>query len=128
MDLTILKSDKDLSGVEPIKGLNYKEVTADEQTELLIYRIPFPFNNSLGNFRVSSIDIDEKPIINGYIYIFIELQGIQFVIYTINHLNSKEDISLYNSYTTKHFRYGVNKFRDTLKYFYIIASTPIRIL
>jgi hypothetical protein len=29
MDLTILKSDKDLSSIEPTKGLNHKEATAN---------------------------------------------------------------------------------------------------
>lgn len=128
MDLTILKLDKDLSGVKPTKGLNYKEVTANGWTELPTYRIPLPFNNSLGNFGVSSIDVNNKPIINGCVYILIELRGIQFVIHAIGRLNGKEDIGLRNSRTTKRLGYGVNEFGDTLKYFHVIASTPIRIL
>jgi hypothetical protein len=51
MDLTILKSDKDLSGIEPTKGLNHKEVTADGWVQLPIHRIPLPFDNSLGNLE-----------------------------------------------------------------------------
>lgn len=128
MDLTILKLDKDLSGIEPIKVLNYKEVTADGWTELLTYRIPLPFNNSLGNFGVSSVDTDNKPVINGCVYILIELRGIQFVIHAIGRLNSKEDVGLRNSRTTKRLRYRVNEFRDTSKYFHVVTSTPIRIL
>jgi hypothetical protein len=50
MDLTILKSDKELSGIEPTKGLNHKEVTADGWAELPTHRIALPFENSLGNF------------------------------------------------------------------------------
>jgi len=87
MDLTILKSDKDLSGIEPIKGLNHKEVTADGWTELPTHRIALPFDNSPGNFGVSSVDADDKPVINGCVYILIELRGIQFVIHAIGRLN-----------------------------------------
>ncbi|MCJ1422362.1 hypothetical protein MMC29_000242 [Sticta canariensis] len=128
MDLTILKSDKDLSGVEPTKGLNHKEVTADGWTELPTHRISLPFDNSLGNFGVSSVDVDDKPIINGCVYILIELRGIQFVIHAIGRLNGKEDVGLRNSRTTKRLGYGVDEFGDTSKYFHVIASTPIRIL
>jgi len=87
MDLTILKSDKDLSGIEPIKGLNHKEVTADGWTELPTHRIALPFDNSPGNFGVLSVDADDKPVINGCVYILIELRGIQFVIHAIGRLN-----------------------------------------
>ena len=128
MDLTILKSDKDLSGIEPTKGLNHKEVTADGWVQLPIHRIPLPFDNSLENFGVSSVDADDKPVINGCVYILIELRGIQFVIHAIGRLNGKEDVGLRNSRTTKRLGYGVDEFGDTSKYFHVIASTPIRIL
>ncbi|KAF2761261.1 hypothetical protein EJ05DRAFT_497810 [Pseudovirgaria hyperparasitica] len=128
MDLTILKSDKDLSGVEPTKGLNHKEVTADGWTELSTHRIPLPFDKSLENFGVSSVDVDNKPIINGCVYILIELRGIQFVIHAIGRSNGKEDVGLRNSRTTKRLGYGVDESGDTSKYFHVMASTPIRIL
>ncbi len=124
MDLTILKSDKDLSGIEPTKGLNHKEVTADSWTELPSHRIALPFDNSIENFGVSSVDTDEKPVINGCVYILIELRGIQFVIYAIGRLNGKEDAGLRNSRTTKRLGYGVDEFGDTSKYFHVIASNP----
>jgi len=128
MDLTISKSHKDLSGVESTKGLDHKEVTADGWTELLTHRIALPFDISLGNFGVSSVDTDDKPIINGCVYILIELRGIQFVIHTIGRLNGKEDVGLRNSRTTKRLGYGVDEFGDTSKYSHVIASTSIRIL
>jgi len=90
MDLTILKSDKDLSGVEPTKGLNHKEVTADGWTELPTHRIPLPFDNSLGNFGVSSVDIDDKPIINGCVYILIELPGL--LLHSLRYIGSLEQL------------------------------------
>jgi hypothetical protein len=128
MDLTILKSDKNLSGIEPTTGLNHKEVTADGWTELPAHRIALPFDNSIGNFGVSSVDADDKPVINGCVYILIELRGIQFVIHAIGRLNGKEDVGLRNSRTTKRLGYGVDEFGDTSEYFHVIASTPVRIL
>ncbi|KAE9986994.1 hypothetical protein EG328_004126 [Venturia inaequalis] len=128
MDLTILKSDKELSGIEPTKGLNHKEVTADGWTELPTHRITLPFDSSLRNFGVSSVDADDKPVTNGCVYILIELRGIQFVIHAIGRLNGREDVGLRNSRTTKRLGYGVDEFGDTSNYFHVIASTPIRIL
>jgi hypothetical protein len=43
-------------------------------------------------------------------------------------MNSKENIGLRNSRTTKRLSYGVDKFGDTSKYFHVIASTPTRLL
>jgi hypothetical protein len=74
------------------------------------------------------VDADDKQIINGCVYILIELRGIQFVIYAISRLNGKEDIGLRNSRTIKRLRYVVDEFGDTSKYFHVISSTPIRIL
>lgn len=128
MDLTILKSDKDLSGIEPTKGLNRKEVTVDGWTELPTHRIALPFEDSLRNFGVPSVDADGKSIVNGCVYILIELRGIQFVIHAIGRLNGKEDAGLRNSHTIKRLGYGVDEFGDTSKYFHVIASTPTRIL
>lgn len=76
MDLILLKLDKDLFSVELIKGLNYKEVTANGWTKLPTYKIPLSFDNLLGNFGVLSVNVNNKLIINGYIYILIELRGI----------------------------------------------------
>lgn len=73
MDFMILKLDKNLFNIKPIKGLNYKEVTANSWTELLIYRITLLFNNSIKSFRVLSVDTNNKLVINGCVYIFIEL-------------------------------------------------------
>ncbi|KAF2839911.1 hypothetical protein M501DRAFT_991901 [Patellaria atrata CBS 101060] len=98
------------------------------EMDLTILKIPLPFDNSLGNFGVSSLDADDKPVINGCVYILIELRGIQFVIHAIGRLNGKEDVGLRNSRTTKRLRYGVDEFGDTSKYLHVIASTPIRIL
>jgi hypothetical protein len=113
MNLTILKSDTDLSGIEPTMRLNRKEVTADGWTELPTGRIALPFDNSLRNFGVSSVDADDEPTINGCVYILIELRGIQFVIHAIARLNGKEDVGLHNSRTTKRLGYGVDEFGDT---------------
>ena len=128
MDLTILKSDMDLSGIEPTKGLNHKEVTADGWTELPTHRITLPFDDSLRNFGVTSADVDGSPIANGCVYILIELRGIQFVIHAIGRLNGEEDVGLHNSRTTKRLGYGVDEFGDTSQYFHVITSTPIRLL
>lgn len=128
MNLTILKSDKDLSGIEPTKGLDHKDVIVDGWTELPTHRIALPFDNSLANFGVRSVDADGKPVINGYVYILIELRGIQFVIHAIGRINGKEDVGLRNSRTTKRLGYGVDQFGDTSKYFHVIASTSTRIL
>jgi hypothetical protein len=73
MDLTILKLDKNLSDIEPTRGLNYKEVTVNSWTKLPTHRITLPFNHLLGNFRIHSIDVNNKPVIHGCIYILIEL-------------------------------------------------------
>jgi hypothetical protein len=128
MDLTILKSSKDLSNIEPTKGLNRKEVTVDGWTELPNHRIALPFDHSRENFGVQSGDANDKPIIHGCVYILIELRGIQFVIHAVGRLNGKEDVGLRNSRTTKRLGYGVDEFGDTSKYFHVIASTPTRIL
>jgi len=128
MDLTIPKSDKDLSGIEPTTGLNHKEVTADSWTELPTHRISLLFDRSVGNFGVSGVDADDKPVINGCVYILIELRGIQFVIHAIGRLNGKEDVCLRDARTIKRPGYGVDEFGDTSKYFHVILSTPIRIL
>jgi len=109
-------------------SLNHKEATADGWAELPAHRIVLLFDNSLGNFGVSSVDADDKPVINGCVYILIELRGIQFVIHAIGRLNGKEDVGLRNSRTIKCLGYGVDEFGDTSKYFHVISSTPIRML
>jgi hypothetical protein len=128
MNLTILKSDKDLSGIEPNQGLNHKEDIVDGWTELPTHQITLPFDNSIRNFGVPSVDANDKPVINGCVYILIELRGIQFVIHAIGRLNGKEDVGLRNSRTTKRLGYGVDEFGDTSKYFHVIASTPTKSL
>jgi hypothetical protein len=128
MDLTILKSGKNLSDIEPIRSLNYKKVTVDSWTELLTYRIALSFDHLLGNFEIHSVDVNNKLLIHGYIYILIKLREIQFVIYAISLMNSKENIDLRNTRITKWLGYGVDKFEDTLKYFHVISSTPTRLL
>jgi len=128
INLTVLKSDKDLSDIEPTEGLNRKEVSADGWTELHTHRISLPFDNSIKNFGVSGVGADGKRIINGCVYILLELRGIQFVIHAIDRLNGKEDVGLRNSRTTKRLGYGVDEFGDTTKYFHIVTSTPTRIL
>ena len=74
------------------------------------------------------MDADGKPVVNGCVYILIELRGIQFVIHAIGRLNGEEDVGLHNSRTTKRLGYGVGEFGDTSQYFHVITSTPIRLL
>ena len=74
--LTILESDKDLPDVAFTKGLNRREISADGWTELPAHKIFLPFNNSIQIFGVSSVDADSSLIINGCVYILLELRGI----------------------------------------------------
>lgn len=128
IDLTILKSDRDLSGVELTKGLDRKEVSVDGWTELPSHKISLPFNTSFRNFKLRDVDVKGQSVINGYVYILIELRGVQFVIHAIGRLDGKEDVGLRNSRTIKRLGYGVDEFGDTSKYFHVMRSTPITIL
>lgn len=128
INLTILKSDKDLSDVEPTERLNRKEVSADGWTELPAHKIALPFDNSGEKFGVSGVDADGKPIINGCVYHSLRIARNSIRNSCHWSLNGKEDVGLRNSRTNKRLVYRVDDFGDTTKYFYVITSTPTRIL
>ena len=129
IDLTILKSNKDLSDEELQEGLERKIVSGDGWTPLPIRTIELPFNSSIKDFGVQRCDDEGNAApLEACVYLLLEFQGIQFDIHAMGRLDGKEDRSLRNLRTSKRQGYEVHGVQDTRKYFHMITSTPTRIL
>jgi hypothetical protein len=130
INLTILKSSKDLSGIQPEKGLDHKVVSAaDGWTELPAHNIVLPFDTSIEDFGIQCFDDQARPTHReACVYLVLELRGIQCVIHAIGRRHGKEDVSCRNVLAFKSRGYQVHGFDDTTKYFHVRKSTPTRIL
>jgi hypothetical protein len=129
INLTILKSSKDLSDVQPEDGLNCKVVSADGWTELPTHNIEIPFDTSIENFGIQRFDDEDRPTHReACVYLLLELRGIQFAVHALGGLDGKENERLRKLHTFKRQGYNVHGFDDTKKYYHVITSTPTKIL
>lgn len=129
INLTVLKSGEDLSGVEPEKGLGHKVVSSKGWTELPSHNIEIPFDTSKTDFGIPRHDDKGQPTHReACVYLLLELRGIEFVVHAMGGWDGKESVSFRNLHTAKRQGYQVNGFDDKAKYFHVVTSTAIRIL
>lgn len=129
INLTILRSAKNLSGIRPEKGLNHKVVSADGWRELPPHNIVIPFDTSIKDFGIQCFDAKGRPTYReACVYLLLQLRGIQLAVHAIGRLDGKEDVGLRNLKAIKRLGYEVNSFGDSPKYFHKMTFTPTRIL
>jgi hypothetical protein len=130
INLTILKSGKDLSGLQPEEGLNRKIDGIDGWTELPTQNIVIPFDTSTEDFGIQRFDSGgRRPTYReACVYLLLQFQGIQFVVHARGRLDGKEDVGFRNLHTSKRNGYQVDGYDDATKYFRVVRSTPTRVL